>query len=168
MGDIKPLSNKDAIKKIQDMTGGGTMMMFCCDLENQPFHATPMSTQKVEDNGIIWFFSAADSERNQILKRDPKTQLLIVDDGSSNYLSLYGKTEFVDNQEKIEELWSPMVKTWFPEGPTDPNLSLLKFVPQEGFYWDTKHGKLVAMAKMLASVVTGKTMDDSVEGELKV
>ncbi|GLR15613.1 pyridoxamine 5'-phosphate oxidase family protein [Portibacter lacus] len=168
MGDTKNLFNKEAVEKIQDMTGGGTMMMFCCDLDAKPFHATPMSTQKVEDNGVIWFFSSGNSERNKKLKKDSRVQLLITDDGSSNYMSIYGDAIFVHDQEKVKELWSPFVKAWFPEGPSDPNLTLLKFTPKEGFYWDTKHGKLVSMAKMMASVVTGKAMDDSVEGELKL
>jgi general stress protein 26 len=60
-----------------------------------------------------------------------------------------------------------VVKAWFQEGPEDPNLSLIKFTPSEGFYWDTKNGKMVAFAKILTSIISGKTMDDSVEGTLK-
>jgi hypothetical protein len=54
------------------------------------------------------------------------------------------------------------------EGKDDPELTLIKVEPVHTYYWDTKHGKMVAFAKMLASVVTGKTIDDSIEGKLKV
>ena len=46
--------------------------------------------------------------------------------------------------------------------------SFIKVTPSEGYYWDTKHGTAVAFLKMAASVITGKTMDDSVEGTLEV
>ena len=57
----------------------------------------------------------------------------------------------------------------YPQGgKDDPNITLIKVIPSEGYYWDTKHGTAVAFLKMAASVVIGKTMDDSVEGSLDI
>ena len=39
---------------------------------------------------------------------------------------------------KAEEMWSPIAKTWFHEGPRDPSLTILKVTPEDGYYWDTK------------------------------
>lgn len=168
MGKVQSLFNEKAIEKIKDMIGDGQIVMFCCNLSAQPFDATPMSTQDMDDDGTIWFFSARDSDRNQYVQKDGRVQLLYGDRGNQDYISLYGKAEVVHNTAKAEKLWSPMVKVWFPEGPTDPNLSLIRFVPEEGFYWDTEHGKMVTFAKMVASMVTGNSMDDSVEGKLQL
>lgn len=167
MGQIKPLVNQQAVKKIQDMTGDGNIVLFCCNLGHQPFDATPMSTQAVEEDGTIWFYSARDSDRNRYVQQDARVQLLYGDSGSQDYLSLYGQAEIVQDREKAKELWTSFAKVWFPDGPADPNLSLIRFRPSDGFYWDTKHGKMVAFAKMVASMMTGKTMDDSVEGKLE-
>jgi len=41
-------------------------------------------------------------------------------------------------------------------------------VPEEGYYWDTKHGQVVAFAKQVAGAMMGKTLDDSIEGTLKL
>jgi hypothetical protein len=38
----------------------------------------------------------------------------------------------------------------------------------KGYYWDTKHGTAVAGIKMLIGATIGKTMDDSIEGTLKL
>jgi hypothetical protein len=38
--------------------------------------------------------------------------------------------------------------------------------PTDGYYWDTKHGAAIAGAKMLIGAAIGKTLDDSVEGQL--
>ena len=39
--------------------------------------------------------------------------------------------------------------------------------PEDGYYWDTKHGNVVAGVKMMIGALVGKTMDDSIEGKLK-
>jgi hypothetical protein len=43
-----------------------------------------------------------------------------------------------------------------------------KVAPTDGYYWDTKHGTAVAGIKMLIGAALGKTLDDSIEGTLKI
>lgn len=61
-----------------------------------------------------------------------------------------------------------MFKVWFEKGKNDPMITLIKVDPTQGYYWDTKHGKAVAFLKIAVSLLTGNTMDDSVEGKLNV
>ena len=44
----------------------------------------------------------------------------------------------------------------------------VRVVPERGYYWDTKHGRAVAMAKIAVGAVIGKTLDDSMQGRLTV
>jgi general stress protein 26 len=81
---------------------------------------------------------------------------------------LNGEATISRDREKIEELWSKIVETWFTEGKDDPRVTIIKVTPTEGYYWDTKHGLAVAGVKMLIGAVTKKTMDDSIQGKLKV
>jgi general stress protein 26 len=168
MGKIKPLENKAAIEKIKEMVGGGQIVMFCCNLETIPFDVTPMSTQQVEEDGTIWFYSSKNSERNSLVKKDERVQLVYGNKNSTDYLSIFGTAEVLENKEKAKELWSNFAKIWFPKGPEDPNLSLIRFQPSEGHYWDTKNNKIVSLAKMVAAVVTGNSMDDGVSGSISV
>lgn len=167
MGEVKTLINKEAVEKMQEMLGDGNVLMFASNLGNSPFEVSPMSTQKVDENGEIWFFSAKNSDRNTYVQQDSRTQLIYSNSSDSDYMSIYGNAEIVHNQEKVKELWTPFAKVWFQDGPEDPNLSLMKFTPSEGHYWDTKNGKMVSFAKMIASLASGETMDDGVSGELK-
>lgn len=168
MGKTKNLFATAAVDRIQKIADDARTCMFCCNLGTRPFDVAPMATQQVEDDGTVWFFSAKDSDRNAYLATDPAAQLIYSKVGDSEYLSLYGRAEVTYDLAKVEELWSPMSKVWFQEGPTDPNLSLIRFIPEEGYYWDTQHGKMVAFAKMAASIVTGKTMDDGLSGKLEL
>lgn len=163
----KDLFNKEAIAKIRTLAEGGFVML-CTDLGSRPFGACPMNVQQVDDAGNLWFLSGKDSDHNTDIARDGATQVLLAKSSSSDYLSLFGTTEITYDKAKVEELWSPLHKTWFPGGQDDPNLTLLRFAPVEGYYWDTKNGRMVAFAKMLISAVTDAQMDDSVDGELKL
>lgn len=163
----KNLFDQEAITKIKELAEGGFIML-CTDLGSQPFGTCPMNVQQVDESGNLWFLSGKDSDHNADIANDGATQILLAKSSSSDYLSLYGQTEILYDKAKVEELWSPLHKTWFPGGPTDPNLSLLRFTPSDGYYWDTKNGRMVAFAKMLISAVTDAQMDDSVQGKIEL
>ena len=79
-----------------------------------------------------------------------------------------GRATISRDKAKIKELWEPIVKTWFTEGVDDPRITVIQVTPSEGYYWDTKHGIAVAGAKMLIGAALGKTMDDSIEGTIRL
>ena len=54
------------------------------------------------------------------------------------------------------------------EGKEDEELEIIRVRPQDAYYWDTKHNRVVVFAKMVAGALTGKTLDDSIEGTLRV
>ena len=128
----------------------------------------PMSVQKIDDEGNLWFLSANDSHKNQEIQIDHSVKLFFQGSAHSDFMYLTGKAEIIEDRNKIDELWEPILKTWFTEGKDDPRISVIKVTPEEGYYWDTKHGKAIAFLKMLAGAATGKTMDDSIEGKLKM
>ena len=47
---------------------------------------------------------------------------------------------------KMRELYSPILKTWFPGGLEDPYLTLIKFEANSGAYWDSPGGMLQSLA----------------------
>lgn len=161
------LSGPDAVSKIKELAGKTDTCFFSTDLKGGRAAATrPMSVQQIDDAGNLWFLSADDSHKNQEIESDPRVQLLFQGSAHSDFMTLAGHAEISRDKEKIKELWEPLVKTWFTEGVDDPRITVIKVTPDEGYYWDTKHGKPVAFIKMLAGAVIGKTLDDSIQGEL--
>ena len=151
------------------MVGDINVCMLCTNLGERPFNTCPMSAQQVEEDGTIWFLSGKDSTHNADIERQGEVQLIFSNKQSEEeYLSVYGKAEINYDRAKAKELFDQFEKTWFPQGPEDPNLSLIKVTPQSGYYWDTKHGAMVSFAKMAISAVTGAQMDDGVSGALKL
>ena len=128
----------------------------------------PMSVQKIDSEGNLWFLSANDSHKNAEIKKDPHVQLMFQGSAHSDFLNLFGRATITTDKKKIKELWEPIVKAWFTEGVDDPRITAIKVAPSEGYYWDNKHGNTIAYIKMLAGAAVGKTLDDSVTGSLKV
>jgi len=163
------LQGAKAIAKITELVKSASTCFFCTALDSgQPFATRPMSVQQIDGQGQLWFLSASDSKKNQELASDPRVQLLFQASAHSDFLSLHGTAAVTTDKAKIKELWQPLLKTWFTDGIDDPRITVIQVRPEGGYYWDTKHGRAVAFAKMAVGAMTGKTLDDSIEGRLKV
>lgn len=166
MGDTRSLHDQAAIDKIKELAEG--KMCLFCTYENGEIVSRPMSTQGIDEDGTIWFFSRKDSEKNEQIDEDNTVHLMYMDTGKQQYLSLSGHASIVVDKQKTEELWDPIARAWFEKGKDDPALSLLRVTPEEGHYWDTKNGKLISLIKIAVAALTGKQMDGGVDGDLKV
>lgn len=168
MGQTKNLRDEEAIEKLQALVKDITTCMFCTRVKDLPFKSRPMASLDVDDDGNIWFMSNVESNKNDELKSDDQVQLIYAKGGNSHFLSISGRAEVSQDQNKIDELWNFYAKAWFQEGKQDPDISVIKVIPEHAYYWDTAHGKMISLLKIAAAVVSGKTMDDGVEGTLKV
>jgi general stress protein 26 len=59
----------------------------------------------------------------------------------------------------MEELWSPILKAWFPEGLDDPSLCLLKISIDQAEYWESPSGKIVQLFGFVKAIATGESAD---------
>jgi general stress protein 26 len=130
--------------------------------------ARPMNVRRVDDHGRLWFLSPDDSHTNKELSLNPAVELFFQGSPNSDFLHLTGHATISTDRARIRELWDPVLKTWFTGGVDDPRITVIQVTPTDGYYWDTKHGNTVAGIKMLIGAVIGKTLDDSIEGKLKV
>jgi len=166
--NYKNLVGDEAIAKIKDLAKKGGSCFFCTKIQTgQSFSTRPMAPELIDDDGNFWFLSANDSEKNLEIATDPMVQLLFQGGSYSDFLNLYGKVTISTDKHKIDELWDPMLKTWFTEGKDDPRITVLRFTPTDGYYWDTKNGIAVAFVKRIVGAIKGETIDDSMEGKIR-
>ena len=153
----KDLSNKEALEKFKNIVEDVKTCMFITNTAGNNEHTRPMATIEVEDNGTLWFYTDVRSIKVEEVNDQHTVHLVYAHPGKSAYLDIWGKAK-----------WSPVVKAWFPDGITDPNLALLKVQPQEAYYWEAKSGKMVQFFKMAASIATGKRLAEGAEGSLNI
>lgn len=165
---IKNLSNQEAIDKFKELVKHESICLMTTNLSQVPLNTRPMSVQKVCDQGNFWFLSGSDTVKNLEISADPRVQLFFLNTGAYEFLSVYGEASITRDRTKIDELWTDVAKAWFEEGKDDPRVTVIKVRPVEGYYWDTKSGKLVSLLKIAASAITGKTLEEGIEGTIAV
>jgi len=163
------LSGQAAIDEIKTIVKKAQTCFFCTAVSSSGSKgARPMSVQQVDDEGNLWFLSADDSHKNLELAVDDSVKLYFQGSAHSDFLLLNGYATVSRDKAKIKELWEFIGNTWFTEGVDDPRITVIKVTPTDGYYWDTKHGNMIAGIKMLIGATLRKTMDDSIEGELRL
>jgi len=115
----------------------------------------PMAPLEMDVTGALWFFTDLRSSKVEHLQ---VANLAFTDTGRGTYVSLSGRGEINTDRGRIEHLWTPMAKPWFPDGPTSASLGLLKFVPNAADYWDASSSRMVRAFSLIASAVTGKPL----------
>jgi hypothetical protein len=74
------------------------------------------------------------------------------------------------DQVRLDELWSPSWRLWFPDGKADPELCLIRVEPSAAEYWDrTGANRLEFIWRAGKALLKGeKTADDKLSGHGKV
>lgn len=144
------------IKKIGEYIMDIDFTMMTTIDETGNLQSRPMSTQKIEFDGDVYFFTYEDSNKARHIKSNPRTNLAYSAPDQQTYVSLKGTAETSRDRQKMEELWQPPLKAWFPDGLETPGITLIKVSVETAEYWDS-HSSVVAHAiGLVKSTVTGK------------
>ncbi|RRB00777.1 pyridoxamine 5'-phosphate oxidase family protein [Larkinella rosea] len=117
----------------------------------------PMAVMQVDEEGNLWFLTKEHSPKTEQIDQHYKVNVAFADASDSSFVSVSGSAEELQDRAKIEELWSPMAKPWFPEGKDDPQLSLLKVHIETAEYWDSSSSRMVRLFEMARAALTGDT-----------
>ena len=103
--NYEDLHGAAAKKKIKELVDKASVCFFCTNLQaGSPFATRPMSVQKLDEEGNLWFLSAVDSHKNHELATDSSVQLLFQGSDYSDFLNLYGTATISRDKQKIKEL----------------------------------------------------------------
>jgi len=128
--------------------------------EQGDMHSRPMSANgEIDANGDLWFFTGASSHKVSEVSKSPKVNVSFADPKNQHYVSISGAATLVRDQNKIDELWKPEFKMWFPEGKDDPEVALLRISPEKAEYWDSPSSTIGYALSFVTSLVTGKQPD---------
>ncbi|MRS62489.1 pyridoxamine 5'-phosphate oxidase [Larkinella terrae] len=125
----------------------------------------PMAVMQLDENGDLWFLTKEHSPKTDQIDKNYKVNVAFANVSDASYVSVNGTAEELQDRAKIEELWSPMAKPWFPDGKDDPQLSILKVHTETAEYWDSTSSRMVRLFEMARAALTGDTYK---EGENKV
>jgi general stress protein 26 len=144
------------LEKVRDMIEDIRIAMMTTVDEQGNLVSRPMAALQVDEDGTIWFFTKRSSPKvDQIDNNDHRVNLSFADVSDADYVSVSGTAQELDDRAKVNELWNPQAKAWFPEGKDDPDLILLKVHIDMAEYWNASDSTMVRLIQQAASVITG-------------
>ncbi len=163
----KDLSGQAATDKIRQIVADSPNCFFCSGSGAAgSLSSRPMNVRNVDDQGHLWFLTASDNSLSREIQQSASVSLLFQGAKASEFMQIDGRATLSRNEAHIDKLWEPILKTWFTEGPRDERIRVVEVVPTSGYYWDQKHGGIIAGAKMAIGALLGVTLDDSIQGKL--
>ncbi|MDQ2746382.1 MAG: pyridoxamine 5'-phosphate oxidase family protein [Acidobacteriota bacterium] len=148
-------NREESIKKLGELIKDVKMAMLTT-IDGGVLRSRPMATQETEFDGTLWFMTSDKTHKADEIAKDNRVNVVYANPNDNVYVSVSGKAELVKDREKIEELWSPVYKAWFPEGLDDPTICLLKINSDQAEYWNSTSSTLVQIAGFVKAVVTGE------------
>lgn len=147
---------QDEHKKLWELIKDLRVTMMTTTEADQTLRSRPMYTQQAEFDGQLWFFTKDDAPKTDEIEQDRHINLAYAEPGNDTYISVSGTARLIHDKQKAEEMWSPMVKAWFPEGLDDPHLGLIRVEPTQAEYWDASESKMVQLFKMGKAIAQGE------------
>jgi general stress protein 26 len=99
------------------------------------FHTRPVQTLNVEADATLWFFTDLTSPKVAELDHDVRVGLGYSDIAKNVYVALSGEARLFRDSQKARELWSTEQRAYYPEGPDDERLALLRVGVLHAEYW---------------------------------
>ena len=154
-----PSNRTEELKKIGEFIHDIDFTMMTTIDEAGDLQSRPMSTQKTEFDGDVYFFAFDDTDKIKHIRRNPRVNLAYSAPDRQTYVSLKGEAEISRDRAKMEELWQPQLKAWFPDGLDTPGITLIKVAVKSAEYWDSPSSTIAHVIGLVKSAVTGQSAD---------
>ncbi|MES2899813.1 MAG: pyridoxamine 5'-phosphate oxidase family protein [Pseudomonadota bacterium] len=152
---------KDKIKAIR-------FAMFTTIDDHGKLISRPMTNQEMDADGNLWFYTSTDTDLWTNITKNPQVNLSFAEPEDHVYVSIAGRAERVVDREEIKARWNTAVQAWYPNGPNDPHVVLVKVVSDTAEYWDSSASRMVQMFNMAKAVLTGTTPEEGDHGRMKL
>lgn len=127
-------------------------------------HTRPMYTHKLDGpesespnrfDGNLWFMTDDSSRKLYELRDDSRVLITYADEGKNVYVAVNGRASAERNPQKAKELWNIHAKGWWPGGPEDPRLVLIRVGVESAEYWEGPSNTSY-IVNLLKAVATGE------------
>ncbi|MDG0816334.1 pyridoxamine 5'-phosphate oxidase family protein [Bdellovibrio svalbardensis] len=158
--EIKSQHSSDPnVQKLGELIKHVKIAMLTTIGSDKKLHSSPLLTQEVDFDGDLWFLISKQSQKITDIAQENRTNVSYAS-STGKYISVTGFAELVDDKDKVNEIWSRSYQDWFPQGPLDPNIQLLKINVEKAEYWDehtSPFSRILEFAHLTKSHVSKKS-----------
>ena len=157
-----------SIEKLKDLVKKVPVCMLTTVDNHGEVTSRPMTTIDVDRDGNFWFFTNEFGEKILDESYDNNVYLIYSHPGINTYVNIKGSTNVIVDKVKIQELWKPILKAWFPQGIDDPKLCLIKVITEEAKFWNSTSNKMAILFNIAKAIAKKEKYEEGEAGTLKL
>lgn len=151
------LDHNAELTKLRKLVKDIDFCMLTTIAEDGSLHSRPMSANgEIEPSGDLWFFTYADSSKATEVDHEEQVNVSFSDTAKQRYVSISGTAQLVRDRAKLQELWKPELKAWFPKELDEPEIALLKVTVKRAEYWDAPASWAAKTIGFVKAIATGE------------
>jgi general stress protein 26 len=151
---VNPDSKPGDFNKLNELIRSIQIALFTTVDREGNFHTRPLQTMQVEPEGGLWFFTDWSSPKVDELQHDARVSLGYADPPNNTYIAISGTGKLLRDPNKAHQLWSMEQLAYYPAGPEDSRLALLRVQIERAEYWIAP-GRLSYLVAAASAVITG-------------
>ena len=157
---------KPEMKKFYDLVEDIEICMMTSRSQDGHLRSRPMANQRRAGGADLWFVTTHGSNKLRDLEVDQHVNLSYYRDGSKEWVSVSGIATISRDRQKIQELYAPDWKMWFPdEGDSrhgtaeDPRMVLIGVTVHAAEFLEVDKPKPVVLYELVKGWITGTEPD---------
>lgn len=155
----------DDRKHIADLITEAKVAMLTTTTPEGRHVSRPMALQEADFDGDLWFFADEDSAKATQIAASPEVGVSFSDSQHHTWTSIAGRASIVRDRAKAEQLYTPVLKAWFPDGLDTPGLALIKVETDTAEYWEAPTSTTAFALGTLRAAITGNPAKDPITNE---
>ncbi|MCU0569911.1 MAG: pyridoxamine 5'-phosphate oxidase family protein [Oculatellaceae cyanobacterium Prado106] len=158
----------DSIHHLQELIQDIEYGMFVT-VDEGHLRSRPMANLGTLDpDAVLWFFTDATSHKVYEVEHQHQVNISFSAPEKQQYVSLSGMAELVRDRPKMQELWQPELKAWFPQELNEPDIALLKVSIEQAEYWDASLGWAAKAIGFNPATVRGRSAPISKDAKVYI
>ncbi len=152
---------QQTVDKLNKLIRGIRVAMLTTVDEDGTLRCRPMAAlEHGSEDGVLWFVTSEASHKILEVENDRHVNVAYASPEDNRYVSVSGLCRLVRDRKKAAELWTPVLKAWFPEGVDSPDLALLRVEIALAEFWDSASSRMAQLTGFAAGEQAGTRYDE--------
>jgi general stress protein 26 len=118
-------------------------------------HTRPVQTLQMESEQTLWFFTDWSTPKVTEVERESRVSVGYADVSGNRFVAVSGSAQLFRDADKAKQLWSAEQLAYYPDGPGDARLALLRVQIERAEYW-LAPGRAAYVVAAARAVLTGE------------
>lgn len=118
--------------------------------------ARPLDARPDRNAGAIYFIADRRGLKDDEIEASPDVCFTIIDASDKAYLSITGRAQVLRDSKLAARYWKKADEVWWPGGPEDEHVCVLRLKPHRAELWDGPASAAVARHEFAKARATGE------------